>query len=946
MKKPSIRSAFEKGVGKRIFELFMLAATIPLIFTAGLAFYEFSRGLERESEKTLTNAAKQYGVAVLTRLEAASYKADELLQIIEQRGITAVVDHEYLLDDFEAVWILGEALPPTMSLHESAGEFTVSDDVLEAVRAGNPRLVLSGQGQLVLLKAAGSYSFGSPVVALQVSARTLWGPPENLPFNTEFCVYPSSGPQLYCTTEVQTDVRSVLLAGDASGTETRFGEWQQQGEAQFAALWPLVLERPFGTQRFYVVATQPKSFALKSGTDFRRILVPAVVLILVLVGGLSIYVIARSLGPLRNLTYAAEQIATGNLDARVRVRTGDEFESLATAFNNMADRLGRQIATLEAMSGIDRLILTGTKLDEVSQDIVGHLMMLTGCNAAGVIARDSNNLRTATLISLQGERETQERIALPEDAEARWFHAQQVDLRTVNPVLAPYAKRFAGYGNQFVVLIPVLLHDKLMGALLLGFDERFDMSHSSLPRCIELASRFAVALSSVEREEALYRQAHFDQLTGLPNRQLMKEELAGFLAKARRKDEAGALLFLDLDRFKEINDVFGHSVGDVVLNQAAQRIVSVVRDRDTVARLGGDEFVVILPDVRNDKTVRATAERLLNKLAEAFTVSDIDHYVTASIGIAMFPEDGTTVDTVLKNADAAMYRAKDAGRSRYEFFSKQLNAESRRKIGIERDLRTAFNTGELEVWYQPQFEIETGQMSGAEALLRWMHPVQGAISPGEFIPLAEDSELIVEIGSWVIERTCEDLNKIYKSGWHPGPVSINVSARQLADEQFTQAVMEPIRRLGFSPSYMQIEVTETTVAQNRDVAIAILEELRKFGVRVAIDDFGTGYSSLSYLQQMPFDCIKIDKSFVDRVGRGATSDNICRTIIKMAEQLDKKSIAEGVESWSQLNFLRESGCDFAQGYLFSTPLNAKDFASFVEKQDFHTRRRKALELVK
>ena len=535
---------------------------------------------------------------------------------------------------------------------------------------------------------------------------------------------------------------------------------------------------------------------------------------------------------------------------------------------------------------------------------------------------------------------------MPEDIDERWFHAQQADLAMVNPTVAPYGKRFASYGNKFVVLIPVLLHDTLKGALLLGFDKRYDMSHASLLRCIDLAGRFAVALSSVEREEALYRQAHFDQLTGLPNRQLMKDTLAQYLTSARRKDQSGALLFLDLDRFKEINDVFGHSVGDAVLTQAAQRIVSVVRDRDTVARLGGDEFVVILPDARNDKIVRATAERLLDRLAEAFTVSDIDHYVSASIGIAMFPEDGVTVDTVLKNADAAMYRAKDAGRNRYEFFSKQLNAESRRKIGIERDLRTAFNNGELEVWYQPQFEIANGEMSGAEALLRWMHPVQGAISPDEFIPLAEDSELIVEIGSWVIERTCEDLSKIYQSGWHPGPVSINVSARQLADEQFSQAVMEPIRRFGFSPTYMQIEVTETTVAQNRDVAIAILKKLREFGIRVAIDDFGTGYSSLSYLQQMPFDCIKIDKSFVDRVGRGATSDNICRTIIKMAEQLDKKSIAEGVESWSQLNFLRESGCDYAQGYLFSTPLNAKEFAEFVEKQDFHTRRRKKLEVVK
>ncbi|MEL7187058.1 MAG: EAL domain-containing protein, partial [Pseudomonadota bacterium] len=861
------------------------------------------------------------------------------------RGILAVREHDYLLDDFESVWVVGDA-----AAEEAAGpvaqNLVVDEKTLEAVKAGLPNLLVTDGGELVLLKTAGDFVFGSPILGLQFSRETVWGASENLPYNTEFCVFGVGGQSLYCSTPIDPQIHTALIEHGESTQRSQFGEWSHNGESHFAILSTLPLPDTFGADTFDIVAMQTKSFALQSGTDFRRIFIPVLITVFVLVGFLTMYLVAQNLRPLQNLTIAARQIASGNLSSRVRVRTNDEFELLAEAFNNMADRLGRQIATLEAMSGIDRMILTGTKLEEVSEDIVGHLMMLTECKAAGVIARDSDDPKMGTMVSICGRKVSQERLELPEGIDERWFHAQQAELRLVEPAMTPYGKRFVSYGKSFVVQIPVLLNDKLKGLLLLGFDERYDMSHSSLLRCIDLAGRFAVALSSVEREEALYRQAHFDQLTGLPNRQLLKDTLAQYLANARHKEQTGALLFLDLDRFKEINDVFGHSVGDSVLSQSAQRIVSVVRDRDTVARLGGDEFVVILPDVRNDKIVRATAERLLDKLSEAFTVSDIDHYVSASIGIAMFPEDGATVDTVIKNADAAMYRAKEAGRSRYEFFSIQHNAESRRKIGIERDLRAAFNNGELEVFYQPQFEIDGGEMSGAEALLRWMHPEQGAISPDEFIPLAEDSELIVEIGSWVIERTCEDLSKMYQNGWHPGPVSINVSARQLADENFAQTVLEPIRAFDFSPSYMQIEVTETTVAQNRDTAIAILQELREHGIRVAIDDFGTGYSSLSYLQQMPFDCIKIDKSFVDRVGRGVTSDNICRTIIKMAEQLGKKSIAEGVESWAQLNFLRESGCDYVQGFLFSTPLSAKDFADFVAKQDYHTRRREALEIVK
>ena len=940
MSMSTLRVAFRKGVGKRIFELFLIAAILPMLVTAVLAYSEFNRGLRQETAKALKDSAKEYGVEILTRLEQANYKADELIQIVERKGITAVAEHDYLLDDFESVWILGDPAPAGFEV------FQVDEERLNAVKAGAPRLVLTADGQLVLLKAAGDYVFGSPILALHITSTTVWGARENLPFNTEFCVFSTAGLLLYCTTEIDSGVHSALL-GDGDGMRSSlFGEWEHDGDMQFASLWQLFLRGPFGTDNFDIIAVQPQSFALKSGTDFRRIFIPAVILILALVGVLAMHFVARTLGPLQNLTIAARQIAGGNLESRVRVRTGDEFEWLGEAFNNMADRLGRQIDALEAMSGIDRMILIGTKVDEVSEDVVGHLIALTSCESAAVIARNPDVPEEARMTSRFGQDVYLDEFQLPEDVGHQWCQPRQVALDEVESEVAPYADRFRSMGSKFVVLIPVILHGDLKGVLLLGFSKKFDMSQASLQRCVDLAGRFAVALASVEREEALYKQANFDHLTGLPNRQLMKDQLTQYLSNARRDNHSGALLFLDLDRFKEINDVFGHSTGDVVLSQAAERIVSEVRGRDTVARLGGDEFVVILPNVRNDRIVRATAERLLDKLGEAFSVREIDHYVSASIGIALFPDDGATVETLLKNADAAMYRAKEAGRGRYEFFSRRLNAASRRRIGIERDLRTAFAQGELEVVYQPQFEIASGEISGAEALLRWNHATKGAISPDEFIPLAEDSELIVDIGAWVVEKTCEDLCKIFESGFHPGPVSINVSARQLAHKRFSNLIMDPIRRFGIEPGYMQLEVTETNVAQNRDIAIAVLQSLRNEGVRVAIDDFGTGYSSLSYLQQLPFDVIKIDKSFIERIGSSVTSDNICRTIVKMAEQLDKKSVAEGVETDQQVAFLKAAGCHYAQGFFYSLPLSHDEFATFVEKQDFHTRRRKALEIVK
>jgi len=942
MSDSTIRQALSKGVGKRIFGFFLVAAVVPMLFTTWLAYNEFSRGVEREAAKILKAEAKEYGIEILTRLQLVSEKADEIIRIAQQDGIHAIAANDYLIDDFDAIWLTHEdGTSIVVPGHSSGRDPSVTDDIV--LQEGSSRLKLTPANELLLFKGVpGTHSPGA-MMTFHLNAERIWGARENLPYSAEFCVFSEAGALLSCTADVDAGIHAALIEGADVRTST-FQTWTQGGEEQVAALWQLFLDGSFGARPFDVVALQERALALQSGADFWRIFLPAIALVLVLVGFLSLNLIARSLVPLRHLTKAAAQIAGGDLRSRVRVSTGDEFEWLADAFNNMAAKLGRQISTLEAMSGIDRMILSGTKFEEVSEDVVKHLVGLTHCGAAGVIARDVDAPNKAKMISFFNGEYRHERIDLPGDLHYQWCQPRQVRVSEVELAEAPYKPRFADYGQEYAVLIPVILNRDIKGILVLGFSSKFDMSQGSLGRCVDLAGRFSVALASVEREETLYRQAHFDALTGLPNRQLLKDRLEQHLASARIDQHGGALLFLDLDRFKEINDLFGHSVGDLLLIQASERIISEVRTRDTVARLGGDEFVIALPNIRDSSIVRATAERLLARLGQAFTIDHIDHYVSASIGVVVFPDDGDSVEMLLKNADSAMYRAKAAGRNRFEFFSERLNAESRRKIGLERDLRQAFHDRELEVWYQPQFDISSGQISGAEALIRWHHTLDGTVSPVEFIPLAEESGLIVGIGSWVIEQACRDLRALLNKGLHPGPMSINVSARQLRESSFENDVMVPIRRFGIHPGFIQLEVTETTVAQNRDTAIHILENLRIEGVRVAIDDFGTGYSSLSYLQQMPFDVIKIDKTFVDGIGKGAASDNICRTIIRMAEELGKKSIAEGVEEIEQVNFLQENGCDFIQGYYYSKALTHEEFMNFLEKQDFHTQRRKALEI--
>jgi diguanylate cyclase (GGDEF)-like protein len=926
------------GVGRRVFTLFTVAATVPLLVAVGLAWLEFNRGLEDSAERRLKTNAKTFGVEILARLHLASDKATEIARIVEQEGGDPGSAPSFLLGDFVAAWRLGDSAPPAPVFGKDIELSSADRDFLES---GQTKLLFWQGVELVMLRQLGN----GDVLAFHVDAQKIWGPRELRPFNTEFCVFGSTGAALHCTADLGAGVRERLVQ-DSFARGDMSDDQSSSEAALFGALWQLFLDGTFAAPPLDVAAVQTRKFALQSGTVFGRVFLPAIALILVLVGFLSVSLVARSLLPLQQIKDAATRFAGGDLASRVTgVRTGDEFESLAEAFNNMASRLGRQISALEAMSGIDRMILSGTNLEDVTADVVGHLQSMTGCASAAVIARDADAPQMGTMVSSQNGEIIHDRVELPGKIDFTWSRPHAVEIDEVDESEAPYKARFIEYGQRYVDVVPVILNEDLKGVLLLGFDSPAEPSKRKGARIFDLAGRFAVALSSVEREEALYRQANFDELTGLPNRQLMKDRLAQHVASARVDDHRGAMLFLDLDRFKEINDVFGHSTGDTVLVQAAKRIVSEVRDRDMVARLGGDEFVVILPVVRNETIVRNLAERLLNRLSEAFTVKDVDHYVGASIGIVMIPDDGDGVETLLRNADAAMYRAKDSGRNRFEFFSEQLNAESRRKINLERDLRRAFRERELEVHYQPQFDIASGEVAGAEALLRWTHPTDGPVSPAEFVPLAEESGLIVDIGAWVIEQVCEDLREILDRGMHPGSMSVNVSACQFREAGLHNAVMEPIRRFAIHPPYLQLEVTETAVAQNRDTANSLLSGLRREGIRVAIDDFGTGYSSLSYLQQMPFDVIKVDKSFVDKIGTGVTSDNICRTVIRMAEEMGKKSIAEGVETVEQLEFLKANGCDVAQGWYYSKALRKDEFFAFLEKLDLHTQRRMALEIL-
>ena len=431
-----------------------------------------------------------------------------------------------------------------------------------------------------------------------------------------------------------------------------------------------------------------------------------------------------------------------------------------------------------------------------------------------------------------------------------------------------------------------------------------------------------------ERKLAEGRARHLadhDALTGLPNRRILEDRLTQALALSYRNRKQTAAMFVDLDRFKTINDSLGHAVGDQLLKAVAERLVKQLRVGDTVCRIGGDEFVIVLPEITRGGDAAQVAQKIIDTLSDPIGLEGRDITVTPSIGISVFPEDGSDAETLIRNADAAMYHAKEMGRSNYQFFTDQMNLAASRRLTLENDLRRAVQKNELVVYYQPISELKTGCAVMHEALLRWKHPSRGLVSPVDFIQLAEDTGLILRIGEQALRDACAWAHKIGVD--KRMPVAVNISARQFNDPKLVEMVARTLEETGLPADMLELEITESTVMRQTDVTLAMLNKLKDLGVSLAIDDFGTGYSSLAYLKRFPVNKLKIDKSFITDVPKSRDHNAIVTAIISLAHALSLRVVAEGVETEAQLEFLQGAGCDLIQGYLAGEPIDADSAAS-------------------
>src|SRR5450755_445146 len=424
--------------------------------------------------------------------------------------------------------------------------------------------------------------------------------------------------------------------------------------------------------------------------------------------------------------------------------------------------------------------------------------------------------------------------------------------------------------------------------------------------------------------------AQHDVVTGLPNRVLLNDRITQAIALARRNENPLAVIFLDLDRFKNINDSLGHATGDNLLQSVSRRLLASVRKSDTVSRQGGDEFVILLSETTNPEDAATSAKKILLSLSGPHSIGGQDLFIDGSIGISVYPGDGEDAETLIKNADTAMYHAKERGRNNFQFFKAEMNLKAVERQSLEGSLRRALEREEFLLHYQPKVNLDTGEITGGEALIRWQHPDRGLVPPSQFVPIAEDCGLILQIGRWVLREACRQARAWQNAGLPPLPIAVNVSAVEFRDKGFAERVRTVLLETGLEARYLELELTEGVLMEDAETMVSVLQELKMMGVLLAVDDFGTGYSSLSYLRQFPIDVLKIDQSFVHQITADPDDSTIVSAIINMAKSLKHLVVAEGVETREQRSYLQAQHCGEGQGNLFSRPLAAARFAHFMK----------------
>lgn len=911
-------------LGRKFIVLLFLVALLPILLFASFSYNYLGTYLYQQSQQRLANEARAFSSTLHERLLLASAHFEA--RVRDEQGSATP-------DELQAAFVSTGAVS-WQRLQDLIGHLPVKQrSQIQQRLEGGKLALLTGKDNSIFLLQLQERDPDYPLLQAQLDARYLLGDASALDPQLTYCVFGSNRERLHCTQ------RNFLSGPEFSGLLYQAGqqdsfslEWDWGGQNQMAQIRAIFTTPRFGVPSWYVWVSEPRQHVFAAIGDLQRVFSLVVLVTLLLASLLSAWQIKRFLTPLLQLKQGTQAIAARNFDVAIQVKSGDELQELAEAFNDMAHQLGQQFEMLTNLSSIDQLILNVPDLDQVAQTTLAALQRLIGSDGMAVTLCDPDTAQTMSVFSFL-RKSGQHQVYRHElsDVENEWFqHVAPVHRAALNDArflgwLWPQQKELLGGSTH---LFPIVVNRKNCGMLAVAWERSVRLPDQDRDLLKDFADRLAVAIAAVMREKKLYQQAHFDALTQLPNRQLLKDRLEQALRHGLKKNVMGAMLFVDLDHFKQINDAGGHSLGDEILQRTAERLRICVSDEDTVARQGGDEFIVVLHEI--DSPLRATrvAEKIHTMLTSPYRIGERKYFLGASIGIVIFPSDGSDIETLLRKADIALYRVKEEGRGHYRFYEEEMNAASQRRMTAERRIREALEHGNIVLHYQPQWYLNRDRFS-VEALVRIKDPEAGLLAPLEFIDVAEDTGLILDVGEWVLRQACQQMASWRMADLQLERMAVNVSGRQLARTDFVKMVESAINDFRLDYSDLELEITESTLIEDAESAVQKLGVLNEMGVRIAIDDFGTGFSSLSYLHRLPFDVLKVDRSFVSSMHADQRSLQITSTIINLAKSLNKIVMAEGVETRAQLELLRRMNCDAIQGFYISRPLVAAKAEEFI-----------------
>ena len=938
-------SLFQSRVARRLFILFLFSSLIPIIVLAYLSFVSVTKTLTEQSRQQLHQTAKTVGFTLIERLDAIYGGLSITIENYETHLAEGKPANQFEIDNvtrknFSAIAIKTNS-NRYIPLYNEIDEFPkLTTNQLIYLKNGNPVLTFSDYSKFrrkILMIAPFKSSSGVPNLFIaEINQKNLWDVKSIIHAPLFSCITTDTYESLYCSaSDIKTSVLKEALTKNNKSSATF--NWRENDTDFTAYYWTVFLEGKFAAEPWLVVLSKPKFEDQASIENIKSTYPVVLVLSILLVILLTSNQIRKILTPLEQLKNATGQVATGNFSSHLEIKSSDEFEELGESFRNMAQRLDKQFKSLSAMADIDRTILSSSNQGYIVDTVLRCIKDIIPCDYVllSVLDREKNKTDIGTKNKLN-DSILKNSISLL-DSESKLLLAHEDYLLVKSTQHAPeFAKDIIKKGVMSLVIYPIVINDVLQSVITLGFRQTKSPHAGDLKHGREMADRVAVALSNASKEEKIYEQTNFDALTKLPNRTLLSDRLNQAVQRARRNGDQIAVLLIDIDRFKNINDSLGHTAGDQLLIEISTRLCTVISETDTLGRLGGDEFAIVLSDIsyKNNSAsmITATAENIINAIKYPFVIHHHEVTVSASIGIAMFPADTMDPEDLLRYAEIAMYHAKSQRKGAYQYYSKDINASSVAQLVLENNLRQAIRNDELELHYQPQFDRETGKIVAAEALLRWSHPELGDLSPDDLLPIADTSGLIVPIGDWVLRKACSQIREWLDKGYDAPRVAVNLSAHQFREQNLIKRVKQILKEFDLDVSYLELEITEGTIMSDIEQTTITLRTLNEMGVRLAVDDFGTGYSSLSYLAKFPIQYLKIDQSFIKNISTDPNMPPIVSAIVALAHSLRLQVIAEGIETQEQYEFLNDLKCDLFQGFLLGLPVPPEKFSELLAKE--------------